>query len=61
MFLGCMFGMLGGVNVMSLRQVRMVGCFLVVAFFMMLGCFLVMARSVLMMFRCLLVMMGCFF
>jgi hypothetical protein len=42
-------------------QVRVVGSFLMVASFMMLGCFEVVACSELMMFRCLLVMMRCFF
>jgi hypothetical protein len=48
-------------NMVPVCQVRVVGSFLMVASFMMLGCFEVVACSELMMFRCLLVMMRCFF
>jgi hypothetical protein len=60
MVLHCMLGVLSGVKMVTMRQMRVVGGLLVVARFVM-GCgFLVVARSVLVMFRCLLVMMGCF-
>jgi hypothetical protein len=58
MMLGGVFGVLRRVQMVSVCQVRVVsGCF-VVAFKVMLGGFVVMARSVLVMFRCLGVMMG---
>ncbi len=59
--LGRMLGMFLGMHLMAVRQMRVVGSFFVVVILMMLGGFVVMARSVLMVFRCLLVMMGCFF
>ena len=46
-----------GMNVMSVRQVRVVGCSYVVTALMMPGGFVVMTRSVLMVLRCLLVVM----
>ena len=58
--LGSMLRMVCGVNVMGVCQVRVMGGFLVVAGFVMLGGLVVVARSMLMMFRCLRVMMGCF-
>jgi hypothetical protein len=58
--LGSMFGMFCGMDVMCVRQVRVVSSSCVIAALVMLGGFVVMARSVLMVFRCLLVMMRCF-
>jgi hypothetical protein len=42
------------------RQMRMVGCFFMIARFVMCSGFLVVARSVFQMLRCLLVVMSCF-
>jgi hypothetical protein len=50
----------GCVNLVAVRQVRVVGCFLMMAGFVMLRSFIVVVRSMLMMFGRLLVMMGCF-
>lgn len=58
--LGSVLGMLDGMNVMAMSQMRVMGSGFVVAVQVMLGGFMVMTRSVLMMFRCLRVMMGCF-
>lgn len=55
-----MFRMICSVNVVGVRQVRVMGSFLVLARFMMLGGFAVVTRRMLMMFGCLRVMMGCF-
>ena len=52
---------LGGKNMVPVCQVRVVGSFLMVASCVMLGCFVVVARRVLKMFRCLRVVMRCFF
>ena len=52
---------LGGLNMLPVCQVRVVGSFLMVASYVMLGGFTVVARSEVMMFRCLCVMMRCFF
>lgn len=52
--------MLGGMYMVSVRQVSMVGGLLVVALSVMLGGFVVVARSVLVVFRCLRVVLGCF-
>jgi hypothetical protein len=52
---------LGGKNMVPVCQVRVVGSFLMVASYVVLGGFTVVARSVLMMFRCLRVVMRCFF
>ena len=60
MFLCRVLRVLGGMNKVPVRQVRVVGGFLMVASFVMLGCFVVVACSVLKMLGCLLVMMGCF-
>jgi hypothetical protein len=59
--LGRMLGVFLGMHLMAVRQMRVMGSFFVVVILMMLGGFVVMARSVLMVFRCLLVMLGCFF
>ncbi|HUD53913.1 MAG TPA: hypothetical protein VMR02_01710 [Terracidiphilus sp.] len=59
--LGGMLGVFGGVDGVTMSQVSMVGGRFVVAFLMMRGGFGVMARSVLVMLRCLGVMVGCFF
>jgi hypothetical protein len=56
-----MLGVFGGVDGVTMSQVSMVGGRFVVAFLMMRGGFGVMARSVLVMLRCLGVMVGCFF
>jgi hypothetical protein len=50
----------GRLTVMSVSHMSMVGGCFVVFFHVMLCGFVVMARSVLMVFRCLGVMMGCF-
>jgi hypothetical protein len=48
-------------NKVPVCQVRVVGSFLMIASYVMLGGFTVVARSVVMMFRCLCVVMRCFF
>jgi hypothetical protein len=58
--LGRVLGMFRRVDVMAMRQMRVMGSSYVVTALVMAGGFVVMARSVLMVFRCLLVMMGCF-
>jgi len=64
MGLRVVFGRFAGVvcrmQPVSVRNVRVVGGFLMVATFVMLGCFVVVACSVLKMLGCPLVMMGCF-
>jgi hypothetical protein len=59
--LGRMLGVFGGMHMMAMRRVRVVRGSFVVAFDVMLRGFLVVARSVLVVFRCLGMMMGCFF
>jgi hypothetical protein len=59
--LGGFLGMFGGVNGVAVGQLGMVGGRLVIATLMMLCGFVVVARSVLVVFRCLGVMMCCFF
>jgi hypothetical protein len=59
--LGGMLGVLGGVNGVTVCQLGVVGGRLVIATLMMSCGFVVMARSVLVMFRCLGVMVCCFF
>lgn len=53
----CVFGC---VSVVAVREVRVMGCFLVMAGFVMLRSFVVVVRSMFIMFGRLLVMMGCF-
>jgi len=60
MVLGCVLGMLGRVDMMSVGDMRVVRGFLMVAGFMMFGGLFVMARRMLMMLGCVLVMLGCF-
>jgi hypothetical protein len=55
-----MFRMIRSMNVGGVCQVRVMGSFLVLASFVMLGGFAVVTRRMLMMFGCLRVMMGCF-
>jgi hypothetical protein len=55
-----MFRMICSVNVVGVCQVRVMGSFLVLARFVMLGGFAVVTRRMLMMFGGLRVMMGCF-
>jgi hypothetical protein len=55
------FRVLGGVYVMAVGEVRVVSSLFMVARFVVRGGFLVMTRSVLVVFRCLLVVMCCFF
>jgi hypothetical protein len=55
-----MFRMICGVNMVGVCQVHVMGSFLVLARFAMLGGFVMVARRMLMMFGCLRVMMGCF-
>ena len=54
------FRMICSVDMVGVCQVRMMGSFLVLARFVMLGGFVMVARRMLMMFGCLRVMMGCF-
>jgi hypothetical protein len=58
--LGSVFGVLGGMGVVAVRQMGVVRRCFMIAGEVMLGCFMVMARSVLVMFRCLGVMLSCF-
>lgn len=58
--LGGMFRMIRCMNVMGMRQVRMMGGLLMVVRLVVPGSFVVMTRSVLVMLGCLFVMMGCF-
>jgi hypothetical protein len=58
--LGCVTGVLNGMGVMGVGQVRVVGGFFVIAFRVMLGGCMVMARGVLMVLRCLRVVLSCF-
>jgi hypothetical protein len=58
--LGCLFTMIAGVSCMSSRRVCVVCALLMVSGVVVLGRFTVMVGSVRMMFRCLLVMFGCF-
>lgn len=60
MGLGRVLGMFCGVDMVSVRQVRMVGSCLVVPSFVMLGGFFVVASGVSVMFCGALVMTGCF-
>jgi hypothetical protein len=59
-FLSSMRDVLSSVHVVAVRQVSVMGCLLVVACFMVLCGFVVVTRSMLMMFRRLLMVMGCF-
>jgi hypothetical protein len=59
--LGGFLGMFGGVNGVAVGQLGVVGGRFVIATLMMLCGFVVVARSVLVVFRCLGVMMCCFF
>jgi hypothetical protein len=52
---------LDGMNKVPMCQVRVVRSFLMIPSYVMLGGFTVVARSEVMMFRCLCVMMRCFF
>lgn len=58
--LGSVLRVFGGVHVMAVGQMRVVGCGFVIALGVMPGGFMVMARSVLVVFRCLGVMLSCF-
>jgi hypothetical protein len=58
--LSSILSMLGRMKVVTLRKMRVMGCFLVVASFVMPGGLVMMARSMLMMFGRLRVMIGCF-
>jgi hypothetical protein len=51
---------LGSINMVPVRQVRVMAGFLMVPSFVMLGCFPMMASGMLMMFSRLRVMVGCF-
>ena len=59
-FLCSILGVLGSAGVVAVRQMCVVGCFLVLVGFVVFCGFVVVARSVFMMFGCLRVMMGCF-
>ncbi len=58
--LGGFFCVLGGLDMVAVCQVGMVGGGFVIAAFMVLGGFAVVARSVVVVLRCLLVMLNCF-
>jgi hypothetical protein len=58
--LGGMLGVLHSMNVVRVRQMRVMGCFFVIPPFVMIRGFMVMASSMLMMLRCFSVMMSCF-
>lgn len=58
--LGGLFGMLGRLHVVAVRQMGVMTGAFVKAFFVVAGSFAVMTRSVLVMLRCLLVMVRCF-
>jgi hypothetical protein len=60
MVLRRMFRVLNSMNMVRMRKVRMMSCFLVIARFVMIRGFMVMARCMLMMFCRLPVMMSCF-
>ncbi len=53
-------GMIGGMNLVSVREVRVMRGLLMIAGFVLSGCFFVVARSVFVMLGCLIVMMSCF-
>jgi hypothetical protein len=55
-----MFRVLGGMNVVAVRQVRVVSGLRVVTACVVLGGFMVMARSVFMVLGCLRVVISCF-
>ena len=57
---GRVLGVLGGMKVVSMGYMRVVRSFLMVAGFVMLGGLFVVARRMLMMLGCVLVMVGCF-
>lgn len=56
-----MLGVVGGMKLVSVREVRMVCGLLMVAGLVMSGGFFVVARSVFVVLGCLIVMMSCFF
>jgi hypothetical protein len=60
MVLGCVLGMFSGVDMVSMGDMRVVRGFLMVPGFMMFGCLFVMARRMLMMLGCVLVVLSCF-
>ncbi len=60
MVLRRMFGVLYSMNMVRVRQMRMMSCFLVIARFVVIRGFMVVARCMLMMFCRLPVMMRCF-
>jgi hypothetical protein len=60
MLFGRVLGMLGGMNVVAMRQMRVVSSDFVIASLMMTGSLEVMVSSLLMMFGCLLVMINSF-
>jgi len=55
-----MLAMLGGMDMVGVRQVGVVGGFFVVARFMVIRCFMMVTCGMLVMLRRLPVMMGCF-
>ena len=57
--LGRLLGVLDGMEVVAMGEVRMMGGRFVIAVQVVLGGFPVMARSVFVMFRCLAVVMSC--
>jgi hypothetical protein len=61
MMLGGFLGVLGRLNAVTVGQMSVMGRRFMVAILVMFGGFVVMARSVLVMFRCLGVVLCCFF
>jgi hypothetical protein len=55
--LGSVLRMFAGIDMVSVSQVRVMGSCFIVAILVMFSCFVVVARSVLVMFRCLRVML----
>ena len=58
---GCLFVMMNCLQMMSVRDMSMVGGFLVIAGLMVFGCFLMMTGRVLMMFGSFSMMFCCLF
>ncbi len=59
-FLSGVLSVLRSMNVVGVRQMRVMRGFLMIAGFVMVRGFVMVARSMFMMFGCLSVMMGCF-
>lgn len=59
--LGCVLLMFHRLTVVAVSEVRVMSGRFMVAFLVVPGCFAMMVRSLLVMFRCMAVMLGCFF